>query len=71
MTASLLSGEGDEAKYLEQARICAWEIAHKKQYAKERVVNHADGATLVEKCPEGWPKSLPANVMAARWNQLR
>jgi hypothetical protein len=63
--ASLASGEGDDAEYLEQARRAAWQAV---EGDAKFITAALEGNE--KPYPEGWPDALPKHVVCNRYVQL-
>ncbi|MDO8878387.1 MAG: hypothetical protein Q8M24_08400 [Pseudolabrys sp.] len=63
--ASLASGEGDDAEYLELARQAAWDaVEGMTKFIKATLEGNANPY------PAGWPEALPKHVVCNRYVQL-
>lgn len=68
--ASLASGEGSDAEYLENARRAAWHAVHADKVFTDGEPIEIGGKPLNEKYPSGWPEALPKSVVVNRYVQL-
>lgn len=63
--ASLASGDGDDAEYLEQARRAAWQAVEGDAKFLAAELGGNDNSY-----PSGWPDALPKHVVCNRYVQL-